>query len=151
MGRKQQNLKNARDEIEKVDGIKIKNCSSIYKTTPWGKIDQEDFLNQVMEFETKLEALKILHELQNIEIKMGRKRIEKWGPRIIDLDILLYGEETIEMDELKVPHPFMKERLFVLIPLQEINAEIIFPDGESIEEVLHRVAVHTEGEKIQKT
>ncbi len=113
--------------------------SSLYITAPWGKTDQEAFINQVIEIETELSPLDLLHVLQEIEIKLGRLRNEKWGPRIIDLDILLYGQETIKLKELTVPHPYMLERLFVLIPLQEIEPELIFPDGTKIREVLDRV------------
>ena len=74
----------------------------------------------------------LLHRLQDIEIKLGRQRDEQWGPRIIDLDVLLYGRETIDLEELKVPHPYLLQRLFVLIPLQEIDPELVFPDGSKI-------------------
>jgi 7,8-dihydro-6-hydroxymethylpterin-pyrophosphokinase len=84
--------------------------------------------------------LALLHVLQKIEIKLGRLRNEKWGPRIIDVDILLYGEEIIDLQELTIPHPYLYARLFVLIPLQEIAPQLIFPDGSGIGEVLARTA-----------
>jgi len=89
--------------------------------------------------------------LQEIEIKMGRQRQEKWGPRIIDLDILLFGDEVLDFPELKVPHPLMRQRLFVLVPLQEVNAELIFPDdGAKIKEVLISVLAREGNKKIKR-
>lgn len=145
IGNKYHNIVQALAYIEQIDGLKISRRSSIYKTTPWGKTDQDDFLNQVIEIKTTLNPLDLLHELQSVEIKMGRLRNEKWGPRIIDLDIVLYGDENIHLEELTVPHPYLFRRLFVLIPLQEIEPDLIFPDGSSIKEVLARVP-HQDGE-----
>lgn len=82
----------------------------------------------------------MLKELQDIEINMGRQRKEKWGPRIIDLDILLYGNEVLDDPQLAIPHPRMRERLFVLVPLAEIGADLRFPDnGATVREVLSSV------------
>lgn len=145
LGNKVQNIMEANAHIAQIEGLQIGRHSSIYITSPWGKTDQDDFLNQVIEIETELEPLDLLHALQAIEIKLGRLRNEKWGPRIIDLDIVLYGDENIHLKELTVPHPYLYERLFVLIPLQEIEPDFIFPDGSKIEEVLARVP-HRDGE-----
>lgn len=139
-GNKKLNLKNALVEINCLEDVIIKKKSSIYVTAPWGKTDQDEFLNQVVELETGLDAHTLLHKLQDIEIKMGRQRKEKWGPRIIDLDILLYGDEVIHTEELIVPHPYMGERLFVLVPLREISPELVLPDsGTIVGEVLDRI------------
>lgn len=150
MGDKAENLARARQMINSVDDTEITKTSSLYKTAPWGKTDQDDFINQVIEIETELTPLELLHQLQNIEIKLGRQRNEQWGPRVIDLDVLLYGEETIEMAELKVPHPYLMQRLFVLMPLQEIEPELIFPDGSKIVEVLNRITRSAETSDILK-
>jgi len=150
LGNKSENIQKALDFIDNIDGVGISRVSSLYLTAPWGKTDQDDFINQVIEIETDLAPLDLLHRLQDIEIKLGRQRNEKWGPRNIDLDILLYGEETIQLEELKVPHPYLLERLFVLIPLQEIDAEMIFPDGTKIQEVLSRARVRFDGKDIIK-
>lgn len=138
LGNKRQNLSIARNLIEDLPEVELVKISSCYLTSPWGKINQADFVNQVMAIDTTLPALVLLHRLLNIEIKMGRQRYEKWGPRIIDLDILVYGDEVIDSDELKIPHPYMHERLFVLIPLMEIEPEFVFPGGTKIKEVLAR-------------
>jgi len=130
-------LEKARNIINQCSNIKITRASSLYLTSPWGNTEQDDFVNQVIEVKTNLTAQQLLHRLQEIEIKMGRQRSVKWGPRIIDLDILLYGDEVINTQELVIPHPHMRQRLFVLIPLQEINKDLVFPDsGVKVEEVL---------------
>jgi 2-amino-4-hydroxy-6-hydroxymethyldihydropteridine diphosphokinase len=142
LGDKKENLEQALKMLESADEVRITRVSSLYQSEPWGIKDQDDFLNQVIEIETGLEALDLLHLLQTIEIDMGRRRDAKWGPRNIDLDVLLYGDEVLQSEALQVPHAHMRERLFVLLPLQEINPDIVFPDdGTSLREVLVRVLV----------
>lgn len=142
VGCKRDNMAQAVQLIADLPTTQVVKSSSLYETEPWGKTDQDEFLNQVIEIETALQPEELLHELQNIEIKMGRQRKEKWGPRLIDLDILLYGNEVIDDPQLTIPHPYLRERLFVLVPLAEIGAELQFPDdGATIEEVLSRVLV----------
>jgi 2-amino-4-hydroxy-6-hydroxymethyldihydropteridine diphosphokinase len=150
MGDRADHLRRARECIRAIAGVVITRASSLYLTAPWGKTDQEDFVNQVIEIETDLEPLELLHELQDIEIKLGRQREEFWGPRIIDLDVLLYGREIITLGELQVPHPYMLQRLFVLVPLAEIAPELVLPDGSKIQEVLTRVESRLDGNYIQK-
>lgn len=147
LGNKKDNLAQAVEYIAAIPGVNLASLSSLYETEPWGKTDQDVFLNQVVKIETDLSASKLLGMLNEIEIKMGRQRVEKWGPRIIDLDILLYGKEVINSEDLVIPHSRMRERLFVLVPLKEICADLIFPDdGTEIEEVLDRVLAR-EGNK----
>jgi 2-amino-4-hydroxy-6-hydroxymethyldihydropteridine diphosphokinase len=150
MGSKAENLARARQMIEAIDDVNIVKASSLYQTPPWGKTDQEDFINQVIAIDTELPPLELLHELQNLEIKLGRQRHEHWGPRVIDLDILLFGEENIATEELKVPHPYVMQRLFVLMPLQEIEPDMAFPDGSKIAEVLNRLTGSAEASDIRK-
>ncbi len=150
VGNKAENLARAHLLIEAMDDVYIKQASSLYQTPPWGKTDQEDFINQVIEIETELLPLDLLHRLQDIEIKLGRQRDVRWGPRTIDLDVLLYGRETIDLEELKVPHPYLLQRLFVLIPLQEIAPELVFPDGAKIMEVLNRLIDSADVSDIRK-
>ena len=138
-GASEEILRRALRHIEALPGTELIRISSLYRTAAWGKMDQDDFLNQVAEISTALSARDLLAELQDIEIKLGRQRTVRWGPRTIDLDILLYGEDIIQDRELKIPHPYMKERLFVLVPLAEIAPECIFPDGEQLQEVLYRI------------
>lgn len=144
------NLARALYLIEKIEKVQIIKESSLYRTAPWGKTDQDDFINQVIEIETELSPLDLLHQLQDIEIKMGRQRDVRWGPRNIDLDILLYGRETIDLEELKVPHPYLLQRLFVLMPLQEIAPDLEFPNGSKLMEVLDRVINSADVSDIRK-
>lgn len=150
MGDKYLNIKIAVQFLKNITGVFIIKESSIYLTKAWGKEDQDDFLNQVVKIETTLSPRQLLTKLQEIEIKMGRERVEKWGPRLIDLDILLYGDQVISSQELTVPHPYMQKRLFVLYPLQEIEPELVFPDGRGIKEVLLSVYDHEGGRSIKK-
>jgi 2-amino-4-hydroxy-6-hydroxymethyldihydropteridine diphosphokinase len=100
--------------------VKIVKQSSFYKTKPWGKPDQEPFINLVVEIETELAPRGLLEFLKEIESKLGRTMTVRWGPRIIDLDILSYDNRIIKEDDLIIPHQYLHERLFVLAPLSEI-------------------------------
>lgn len=108
-------------------GIVVRKESSLYETDPWGDKNQPKFLNMAIEIETELKPRDLLGILAGIEKKLGRKKSLKWGPRIIDLDILLYNSLTIDQDDLKIPHPFMHERDFVLKPLYEIAPDVKHP------------------------
>lgn len=106
--------------------IDLVNYSSIYETDPVGYTDQDQFLNMVIKVNTDLNAYQLLDKCMETELALGRKRDIHWGPRTIDLDILMYNHENIETDALVVPHPRMMERAFVLIPLIELDADISF-------------------------
>ena len=97
-----------------------------------GPADQPDFINRVIALNTDLTPEQLLDELQAIENQQGRIRTIHWGPRTIDLDILLYGNETISTPRLTIPHPGLKDRAFFIYPLSEINPNLILPNGESI-------------------
>ncbi len=128
IGNKRENLQNALSNIEKEIG-KVIQKSSIYETEPWGNHDQPSFYNQVIATETSLSALELIHELLNIELKMGRTRNtqNKWEERIIDIDILFYNQEVINTAMLIVPHPRLHERKFTLKPLLEIAPNLFHP------------------------
>lgn len=111
------------------------NCSSFYQSQPLGPSDQSDYINAVAAIKTALLPKVLLKALQRLEEKQGRRRVVRWGPRIIDLDILLYGNLIIQSDELYLPHQGLFLREFVLYPLAEIVKDLIFPTGESILEV----------------
>lgn len=116
---------------------RIRRCSRLYQTAAWGIEAQPDFLNQVLELETALSPEVLLEALLEIEREMGRIRGEKFGPRTIDLDILLYGDLLIRTKHLEVPHPRMAERRFVLEPLNELIGERLHPaTGRTIREML---------------
>ena len=107
--------------------VKITGASDIYETKPWGYLDQPDFLNQVVEVKTDLTPNKLLDFLKRVEKKMGRETSFKYGPRLIDLDILFYGERVVHTRRLDIPHPKLAERAFVLVPLAEIAPEVVHP------------------------
>lgn len=106
---------------------KIIKKSSIIETKAWGKEDQADFLNQVILIQTNLSPEDLLQKCQNIETKLNRKRIEKWGPRTIDIDILFYNDLVLNTPQLQIPHPYIPHREFVLNPLSEISPNFIHP------------------------
>jgi 2-amino-4-hydroxy-6-hydroxymethyldihydropteridine diphosphokinase len=115
-------IANVQEAVKRISAkYKLCTSSSLYLTKPWGYLDQADFINSVILIETKLSAQQLLQDLQTIEIDMGRERVIHWGPRLIDLDILTYNDEKIDEANLKIPHPFMMERAFVLAPLCEID------------------------------
>lgn len=120
-------LAKALDALNAYQQITIVKKSSVYKTAPVGYTDQADFLNMVVEVDTSLLPLALLDVCQAIEKQLGRKRDIRFGPRTIDLDILMYNQENRETERLTLPHPRMLERAFVLIPLGEIAPELIIP------------------------
>src|SRR5690606_5001697 len=131
LGDREQYLVKALERLEKNPKITITKMSSIYETFPIGITEQPLFLNMVIEIETIYSPIELLDLLQKIEAESGRKRDVKWGPRTLDLDILLYNQENMKSERLIVPHPRMQERGFVLIPLYEINpglVETLFPE-----------------------
>jgi len=127
LGDRAQYLMDAINLIEKRVGF-ITAKSAVYETAAWGKTDQPGFLNMAIEVDTKLLPLDLLHEVLAIEQLLGRTRDEKWGARLIDIDVILYGDEVISIkDELQVPHPEMQNRKFVMQPLVEIAPSVIHP------------------------
>jgi 2-amino-4-hydroxy-6-hydroxymethyldihydropteridine diphosphokinase len=118
-------------------GVRVLKKSAFYETEPVDYLQQEWFLNCVVEGETELPAVELLRALRAIETRMGSKKLIAKGPRLIDIDILLYGEETIDTAELQVPHPRMTQRKFVLVPLAEIAPEFRHPSWSgNVEQVL---------------
>ncbi|TKC13920.1 2-amino-4-hydroxy-6-hydroxymethyldihydropteridine diphosphokinase [Robertmurraya kyonggiensis] len=121
IGDRYQNIDDCLTLLHEHPHIELVRASSIYETDPVGYTEQDPFLNMVIEVKTALAPSELLDSCLEIEHSLGRKRIIRWGPRVIDLDILLYNQENIETDKLFVPHPRMQERAFVLIPLLEIS------------------------------
>lgn len=115
-------------------------CSSFYRSKPLGPQNQPDFLNAVVALDTQLPPEQLLDCTQAIEQNQGRvRKAERWGPRTLDLDILLYGDRSINTERLTVPHYDMKNREFMLYPLFEIEPELRFPDGEVLYDIIHRI------------
>ena len=129
-------LKDAITEIEDRVG-NILECSKVYESTPWRVEGQENYLNQILKVRTILLADDVLLTVLDIEKQLGRVRIEKWGERLIDIDIIFYNDSIIETPELCVPHKHLHERMFVLTPLHNIAPEMVHPKyNKTIEELL---------------
>ncbi len=144
---KRKNLESALDELEKV--FSISSVSSLYESKPWGYIKQDNFYNAVVLLKVDIEPLKLFSILKGIESKFGRKKEIKWGPRVLDIDLLLYNNEVIDMPNLKIPHPFISERAFVLLPLLELSPGLINPQNKiSFHEDLVRLKGNQEIKKI---
>lgn len=118
LGDRTEHVEAALDELENLG--EILKTSSFQETDAWGKTDQPYFLNVVLKMTTELEPLEFLKQIQLIETKLGRVRTEKWGPRTIDIDILLWNKEVINHPNLKVPHPHLQEREFMMEMLREV-------------------------------
>ncbi|HYZ92168.1 MAG TPA: 2-amino-4-hydroxy-6-hydroxymethyldihydropteridine diphosphokinase [Actinomycetota bacterium] len=125
VGDRLENLRRAMDEL--VKEVEVIGKSSVYDTDPVGP-PQPDFLNAVVEIRTELAPRDLLSRLKSIEARIGRIQGERWGPREIDLDLLLYGDEEIDEPDLRVPHPQMWERAFVLVPLAELAPDLVPKD-----------------------
>ncbi len=129
LGDRYDNLKSAVDALQALTTITQVQASSVYETSPMGPADQPDYLNAVVSLQTRLAPLELLDALQLIEQQHGRTRDgERWGPRTLDLDLLLYAECVIESPRLTVPHPGIADRSFVLFPLAELDSELVIPD-----------------------
>src|SRR6056297_472752 len=134
LGQPLQQLRRAVTAIAALPASDVSRVSSVYRSAPIGPSDQPDYLNAVLCLRTLLGPHRLLDELQAIEARQGRERLERWGPRTLDLDLLLYGTETIADERLTLPHPRMHERDFVLFPLREISAAgMTLPDGSDLE------------------
>ena len=127
IGERQVFLNQAASEIKKIRDTKIVWSSSIYETDPVGKADQSRFLNAALEIETALGPVELLGELQDIETRLGRTHTGRWGPREIDIDILIYDGLVHADATVQVPHPELERRRFVLVPLREIAPDLVHP------------------------
>ena len=149
LGDREANLKKAiellNDKIGNVIAI-----SSLYETAAWGKTDQPAFLNQAVSLQTRLTALEVLERALSIEQELGRVRKDKWGERLIDIDLILFGDEIINIpDKLQVPHPHMQDRKFVMEPLAEIAPGVIHPlMGETMLDICRNITDPLEVKKL---
>ena len=134
LGDREATLREALQRLGGLDGIDVAAVSSFRETDPVGRLDQPRFLNAAAALETKLSPRELLGCLLEVERALGRDRTkeERWGPRTIDLDLLLYGDETIAEPGLEVPHPRLAERAFVLEPLLELDPSLRLPDGRAL-------------------
>lgn len=125
MGDRFEYLASACTILSENENINITKKSKIYETKAWGYTDQADFLNMCLEIQTSLDEFKLLEVCQEVEQKLNRERIIRWGPRTIDVDILFYNDIILNDEKLSIPHPRISERAFVLIPLIELNKNLV--------------------------
>jgi 2-amino-4-hydroxy-6-hydroxymethyldihydropteridine diphosphokinase len=136
-------IQTAINELSACRQLELVRASSLYRSTPLGPHDQPDFINAVAHMHTNLSATAVLDQLQAIEQAHQRKRIQRWGPRTLDLDLLLYGDQTIVSARLSVPHREMMLRNFVLYPLFEIAPQLILPQGQPLASLLSGCSMGT--------
>lgn len=140
MGDRQATLARAAGQLKAAPGVAVRRASSLYETAPVGGPPQDHFLNAILEIETELDPDRLLETLQTIEASFNRRRVVRWGPRTLDLDIILFGERVINTTNLEIPHPRMAERRFVLEPLAEIAPDALHPVSKrKIIELLRRL------------
>ena len=139
MGEREEHIRQALDLMAALPDTDLVRASSLYDTEPVGEIEQPHFLNAVAELDTELEPRQLLWNLLLIEKRIGRVRTQKWGPRVIDLDLLLYGERVVAQPGCRVPHPRLAERAFVLVPLAELAADARVPGHGTVAQCLQRL------------
>ncbi len=136
VGRRENNCLRAISLLEE-NGLTVTKRSAMHETEPWGVKDQPQFVNMAVEAETDISPRELLLLLKRIESDMGRRPGKKWGPRVIDIDILMYDNLVVNEDDLSVPHPLLHERVFMLEPLSEISPEKVHPVlGKTVRELL---------------
>lgn len=136
IGNPKNNIEAAIQEISNTDGITVESIASLYLTKAWGKTDQQNFVNTVIKIVANHKPLELLEVFQKIEVQLGRVKTEKWGPRLIDIDILLYEDAVVNEPLLFIPHPYLTQRSFVLAPLNELNADISIPKLGKLEKYI---------------
>ncbi|MFD2741888.1 MULTISPECIES: 2-amino-4-hydroxy-6-hydroxymethyldihydropteridine diphosphokinase [Sphingobacterium] len=146
LGKPIQQLQAAVADITKLIG-EVVQISSLYESAAWGIVDQPSFINQVLSVDTELSACALLQTCQQIENKLGRVRDIKWGARVIDIDILYFNNDIVDKPDLTIPHPYIRERRFTLIPLVEIAPNYINPvlkqtNDELLQDCLDQSSVH---------
>lgn len=135
VGRRAQMLMSALEALQACDGLELVAASSAYETDPVGVTDQPAFLNMVARFRCALTPRELLEAVRAVEAELGRVRTKRWGPRTIDVDVLLLGDLHIETERLTVPHPEMMKRQFVLVPLAELAPNLTMPGGRTAGEL----------------
>ena len=150
LGDRANTLRAAIEEIRGSPGIVSLACSSFYETDPVGKLDQPMFLNAVLAVETTLTPEHLLSVLLNVEKKFGRERIERWGPRTLDLDLLAFEGEARSASTLELPHPRMLERSFVVVPLREIFAHDLFRSNPAWLDLMASIEAHASSAGVRR-
>lgn len=148
LGDKEANIRKALELLDEAPGVQVKKVASFYKTAPLYVTKQDWFLNTVAEIETSLDAHKLLAFLKETEKNLDRTPTIRWGPRTIDLDLLLFGSEKVQSPDLIVPHPRMTERAFVMVPLAEIASQLCVPGRGRAGELARLLSTDQSVEKI---
>jgi len=145
------NCRRAIEALAEADWATLLKESSFYETEPWGKTGQPDFINCAVLVETELAPLNFLEKLKEIEFNIGRTQGEKWGPRLIDLDIVIYGDVVTETERLTLPHRHAHERAFVMVPAAEVAPELSHPTlKKNVREIAAGIARATEVRRVEK-
>lgn len=140
LGEREALIRQALGELAELPDTTVVRVSSLYDTEPVGEVEQPRFLNAVAMLDTELTARQLLWNLQRIETRLGRVRTQPWGPRTMDLDLLLYGDLVIDEPELQLPHPELAQRAFVLVPLVELEPRLVHPvNGLTVVQLLARL------------
>jgi 2-amino-4-hydroxy-6-hydroxymethyldihydropteridine diphosphokinase len=135
LGDRLANLQAAVDALQAEPGLRVTASSRVWETRPEGGPPQPDYLNAVIRIETELSARDLLDVARRVETRLGRIRKERWGARTMDVDVLLYDDEEVDEADLVVPHPRMKQRAFVLLPLLDLEPDPVLPDGTRLKDV----------------
>ncbi|RDV84257.1 2-amino-4-hydroxy-6-hydroxymethyldihydropteridine diphosphokinase [Ammonifex thiophilus] len=151
LGDKRRNLKAALAALSKTPGVRLERVAPLYRSAPWGRTDQPDFFNTVALISTFLSPFSLLASLLKIEKELGRRREseERWGPRPIDLDLLLYEDLAVETEELVLPHPRLTERAFVVAPLADLVPELELPNGKRAIDWAEKLGREQEIERVE--
>jgi 2-amino-4-hydroxy-6-hydroxymethyldihydropteridine diphosphokinase len=139
LGPREETLGRAMELLGQAPGVDVVAVSELRETDPVGVVEQPRFLNGAVALETTLTARQLLDLLLDVERELGRVRAERWGPRVVDLDLLLYGDETLDEAGLRVPHPRLHERRFALEPLAELDPDLAIPGRGRVSEMLARI------------
>jgi 2-amino-4-hydroxy-6-hydroxymethyldihydropteridine diphosphokinase len=135
----QRQVRDALAALDRIPATRVARASRLYRTPPWGRTDQPDFVNAVAQLESALAPEALLAELQRIEREAGRARRERWGPRVLDLDLLWHADGARDLDGLRLPHPHLHERAFVLLPLAELAPDLELPARGRVRDLLAEV------------
>lgn len=142
LGNPQQTLRDALHTLAALPQLTHLRASSLYTSSPMGPVEQPDYVNAVACAETQLTPIELLNLLQSIEQQFGRQRLVHWGPRTLDLDILLYDQAVLHEERLTIPHPGIAERDFVIVPLRELSPKLQLPDGRDIASLYDAMTHH---------
>lgn len=151
LGERETLMRQALEDLGRLPETTLVRTSSLYDTEPLGEVEQPNFLNAVVILDTGLTARQLLWNLRRIEVRLGRVRTRPWGPRTMDLDLLLYGDLVVDEPDLKLPHPELSRRAFVLVPLVELDPGIVHPVlGQTTHQLLARLQANPPVQKVSR-